>query len=78
MRTRMLFDSRPVYERLGQTDQPILMLWGDHDLTIPMSVGLEMLKLLPRAEWRVIEETGHVPHYECPDVVNKMLVEFLK
>jgi pimeloyl-ACP methyl ester carboxylesterase len=78
LRTRMLFDSRPVYKRLGQTDQPILMLWGDHDLTIPMSVGLEMLKLLPRADWRTIEETGHVPHYELPDVVNAILVEFLK
>ena len=58
MRSRMLFNQRAVYERLGQTDRAILLLWGDHDLTVPMSVGREMLKLLPRAEWRVIEETG--------------------
>jgi pimeloyl-ACP methyl ester carboxylesterase len=77
-RSGLLFDHRGVYERLGQTALPILLLWGDHDLTIPMSVGLEMLKYMPHAELRVIEESGHVPHYEVPDVVNPLLIEFLK
>lgn len=77
-RSGLLFDRRAVYERLGQTGIPILLLWGDHDLTIPLTVGLDIRELLPRAAWRVIEETGHVPHYEAPDAVNPLLIDFLK
>ncbi len=77
-RSGILFRQRAVYERLGQTDIPILLLWGRHDTTIPLSVGEEVRKLLPNAAWRVIEDCGHVPHYERPEVVNPLLVEFLK
>ena len=77
-RCGLLFDRRAVYERLGRTGLPILLVWGDHDNVIPLNVGREILKLLPKARWRVIEETGHVPHYEVPGVVNPMLIDFLE
>jgi pimeloyl-ACP methyl ester carboxylesterase len=78
MRSRMLFNQRGVYERLGKTHLPILMLWGRYDLTIPLEIGQKISHLLPQADFRVIEEAGHVPHYERPDVVNPMVIEFLK
>jgi pimeloyl-ACP methyl ester carboxylesterase len=78
MRSRMLFNQRAVYERLGQTDRAILMLWGRFDSTIPLACGEEMSRLMPHANFRVIEDAGHVPHYELPDVVNPLLVRFLK
>lgn len=77
-RSGLLFDRRDVYERLGKTNIPILMMWGDHDLVIPMDAGMEMLKLMPKTRWWVIEETGHVPHYEVPGVVNPLLIDFLE
>jgi pimeloyl-ACP methyl ester carboxylesterase len=77
-RSGLLFDRRDVYERLGKTHIPILMMWGDHDLVIPMDAGMEMLKLMPKTRWWVIEETGHVPHYEVPGVVNPLLIDFLE
>jgi len=77
-RSGLLFDRRDVYERLGKTNIPILMMWGDHDLVIPMDAGMEMLQLMPKTRWWVIEETGHVPHYEVPGVVNPLLIDFLE
>ncbi len=77
-RSGILFNQRAVYERLGRTDKPILLMWGRHDATIPLSVGEEVRKLLPKADWRVIEDCGHVPHYERPEVVNPLLVVYLK
>lgn len=77
-RSGILFKQRAVYERLGRSDKPILLLWGRHDTTIPLSVGEEVRKLLRNASWQVIEDCGHVPHYEQPEVVNPLLVEFLR
>jgi pimeloyl-ACP methyl ester carboxylesterase len=77
-RSGILFNRRSVYERLGRTGLPILLAWGDHDSVIPLNVGREIAKLLPNARWRVIEEAGHVPHYEVPGVFNPLLVDFLE
>lgn len=77
-RCGILFDRRAVYERLGRANLPILLVWGGHDIVIPLNVGREVFKLLPKARWRVIEETGHVPHYEMPGVVNPLLIDFLE
>jgi pimeloyl-ACP methyl ester carboxylesterase len=78
MRSRMLFNQRAVYERLGQTGVPILLLWGEYDQTIPLTIGQAISSLLTQADFQVIEDAGHVPHYERPDVVNPMVIRFLK
>jgi pimeloyl-ACP methyl ester carboxylesterase len=78
LRSGMLFNNRSVYEKLGQADLPVMLLWGRFDRTIPLSIGEEVHKILPNADWRVIEDAGHVPHYERPELVNDMLVNFLK
>jgi pimeloyl-ACP methyl ester carboxylesterase len=78
MRSRMLFNQRAVYERLGKTNRQILILWGRFDRTIPLEIGQEISRLLPQAAFHVIEDAGHVPHYERPEVVNPMVIEFLK
>jgi pimeloyl-ACP methyl ester carboxylesterase len=77
-RSGLLFDHRDVYERLGKCNLPILLVWGRHDRTIPLTTGEEVRRLMPAARWWVIEDAGHVPHYERPDVVNPLLVDFLE
>jgi pimeloyl-ACP methyl ester carboxylesterase len=77
-RSGLLFEHRDVYDRLGQSGLPILLIWGKHDATIPLSTGEGIRQRLPNADWRLIEDAGHVPHYEAPDAVNPMLIEFLK
>ncbi len=76
-RSGILWNERAVYEQLGKLDIPVLLVWGEHDQTVPLACGEEILKMLPRAEWWVIDDTGHVPHYEHADVLNPMMVEFL-
>jgi pimeloyl-ACP methyl ester carboxylesterase len=77
-RSGLLFDRRDVYERLAKMTLPILLVWGRHDATIPLATGEEVRRLMPAARWWVIEDAGHVPHYERPDVVNPLLVDFLE
>jgi pimeloyl-ACP methyl ester carboxylesterase len=65
------------YERIGQSPRPIALFWGVYDRTIPYESHGTLLGLLPRAEFHPVEDSGHVPHYERPEIVNPLLAEFL-
>jgi pimeloyl-ACP methyl ester carboxylesterase len=66
-----------VYQRLGKLDMPILLFWGRNDQTLPLGQSRDILSLVPRAEFHIIENCGHIPHYERPEEVNPILQQFL-
>jgi pimeloyl-ACP methyl ester carboxylesterase len=66
------------FARVGKSGRPVLVVWGEADATVPVAVTKEILKAIPHAELHVIEEAAHLPHYERPEVVNPILIEFLK
>ena len=78
LRSGMLYHQHDVYLRVGQQERSILLLWGKEDQTIPLSTGEQVKETLPRADFRIIDQAGHVPHYELPDLVNPILIDFLK
>jgi pimeloyl-ACP methyl ester carboxylesterase len=77
LRSGMLYNQKEVYQRLGKQKRHILILWGKEDSTIPLLTCDKFKEHLSQAEFRVIENAGHVPHYELPDVVNPLLINFL-
>jgi pimeloyl-ACP methyl ester carboxylesterase len=66
-----------VYQRLGKLKLPVLLLWGRNDRTLPLEQNRDILSTIPRAEFRIIENCGHIPHYEKSAEVNPILSEFL-
>lgn len=66
-----------VYRRVGQQGRDILLIWGQEDRTIPLAISEQVRAALPGAVFHAIPGAGHMPHYEQPDVVNPILVEFL-
>ena len=78
IRNGMLDSFLQVYEALGKMNKEILLLWGHNDRTIPFEHSFELQAVLPNLEFFVIENTGHIPHYEKPDEVNPLLLEFLR
>lgn len=61
---------------LSQVKQPTLLLWGEGDETVPVSMGEAASKALPNANltrWPV----GHSPHLDRPDLVLPALKAFL-
>jgi pimeloyl-ACP methyl ester carboxylesterase len=71
-------EAMPAYEAVGRQGTPVLLLWGAEDETIPRE-HIDQLRLaLPNAEFHVIEDAGHLPHYERPEVVNPLLFSFLR
>jgi pimeloyl-ACP methyl ester carboxylesterase len=77
LRSGMLHNQGAVYQDLGHKNISILVLWGKEDQVIPLSTLDRMKVYLPNAVFRVIDQCGHVPHYELPEVINPILIEFL-
>lgn len=77
MRNRMLESFAETYARVGKLKKPTLLIWGKNDATVPFKNSTEILKAIPHAEFHPIENCGHIPHYEKPEIVNKILLEFL-
>ncbi len=67
-------DSRPT---LGDIDVPVLIIHGEQDQIIPLAEAQEMVEAIPDAELLVIENAGHLPNLEQPDVFNEAVIEFL-
>jgi pimeloyl-ACP methyl ester carboxylesterase len=78
IRNNMLGSFRDVYEQIAKMDKPVLLFWGDHDHTVPFRHSDTLRAVLPNARFHAIENCGHIPHYEKPDEVNPILLEFLR
>ena len=66
------------YERVGKMDKPVLLFWGRDDPTVPFKHSRYLRAAMPNLEFHVIENCGHIPHYEKPEEVNPVLLEFLR
>ncbi len=65
------------YKRLGELDMPVLLFWGRYDLTLPLDQSSTILAAVPRTKLNIIDNCGHIPHYEKPEIVNPILLDFL-
>ena len=54
-----------------------LLFWGRQDATVPFEQSADILRAIPQAQLQVIENCGHIPHYERPSEVHPILLEFL-
>ena len=66
-----------VYQRLGKLDMPVLLIWGRNDRTLPLEQSRGILSAVPRAKFHIIDNCGHIPHYEKPEEVNHLIRQFL-
>ena len=58
---------------------PTLLIWGQEDNSVPVSVGEQAQALLgAEVQLRTIHSTGHLPYLEAPDDFNTIVSEFLQ
>lgn len=77
VRNGMLGSFAEVYAALGKTDLPVLLFWGEQDTTTPFANAAALCRLIPHMEFHPIAGCGHIPHYEKPETVNPILLQFL-
>ena len=65
-------------ERLAEIDVPVLIVWGENDLLVPVGDARRFERLIGANARRVIfEDTGHAPMLERPSRFNDVLAAFL-
>jgi pimeloyl-ACP methyl ester carboxylesterase len=52
---------------LHRIDVPVKVVWGDKDRIIPVGFVDEYRKLLPTAQFHIMQNAGHLPQVEKPD-----------
>jgi len=70
-------DSLADYDLLGRENLPALLIWGRQDSTVSSADMDQLVRLIPGIQYHIIEDAGHIPQYERPEVVNPLLVDFL-
>jgi pimeloyl-ACP methyl ester carboxylesterase len=78
IRSGILYNRRETFQKFGTLNLPVLLVWGKEDRVIPFRISEMLKELIPNAGFKAIDQAGHVPHYELPDTVNPIIIDFLK
>jgi pimeloyl-ACP methyl ester carboxylesterase len=70
-------DSSGDYRVLGASGKPVLLIWGKSDKDTPIELSKKIIAAVPQSEFHVIDDAAHIPHYEHPEIVNPLVIEFL-
>ena len=62
--------------RLHRIRAPTLVLWGASDRIVSPDYGRAYAKLIPGAQFDLVEQAGHYPHLERPDLFAQTIVDF--
>jgi pimeloyl-ACP methyl ester carboxylesterase len=57
---------------------PTLLIWGEHDAIVPLSVGYELRRLMPQSRLLVLKDASHVPMFHDARRFNAALLHFLR
>jgi pimeloyl-ACP methyl ester carboxylesterase len=70
-------DWHSIYSNFSKKEIPLQIIWGKEDQTINR-LEIECLQqMIPNHQLVLVDQTGHIPHYEKPEVVSTKMVEFL-
>jgi len=62
--------------QLQTIETPCLLVWGEEDRVVPLSVGKRLSEDLPNAQFISLKKTGHLVPEERPLDVSKYIYEF--
>lgn len=71
-------DQDVIGEQLAEmpSKPPMMLVWGEEDRSVPLTVGRSVEKLL-QVPLTTIPRTAHAPYWEAPEAFNKVLIRFL-
>ncbi|MHC0504759.1 alpha/beta fold hydrolase [Achromobacter aegrifaciens] len=76
-KSRLLSRTRQLPEALAAFSQPVLLIWGEHDVTAnPMTLAHQLAELCAAGDWCVVPGAGHWVQYECAQTINPMLASW--
>ena len=67
---------RGFWQRIQGMTRPGLFVWGSRDLMVPSGFSRHVESSVPHARSIVLDDCGHVPQFELPDVTHKLIRDF--
>ena len=71
------FGRRGFWSRLEKLERPALFVWGDCDFLVPAAFARHVERSLPRVRSVILQNCGHVPQFEQPEITHRLVREFL-
>lgn len=56
---------------------PVLLIWGKQDRMVPPALAKRFAEYNPHVQLLELENAGHCPHDECPEVVNQAILSWI-
>ena len=56
---------------------PCLIIWGNNDPILPVSMAFNLQKSIKGASLKIIENCGHITQEECPEKTYQLISDFL-
>jgi pimeloyl-ACP methyl ester carboxylesterase len=63
--------------RLGSVRCPVQIIWGRQDRFISPAAGEDLHRTIPGSRLAILPDAGHLPMWERPDEVNRLITDFL-
>ena len=70
-------DASSEYESVGNHKLPVMIISGSEDRSIPATVSKRIRELIPNLKCHEIPGTGHLTHFEQPEEVNSLIIDFV-
>ena len=77
LRSGMLGEDLELFRRVGELGKRVMLIWGREDQTVPFKHSATFMRLVPNAEFHSIDNAKHIPHFEQPDLINPLIINFL-
>lgn len=68
---------KSLWNSLEDIDIPTLLIVGENDEKY-CDISAKMVEIMPRARREVVKDTSHIVHFEKPEVLNKIVLDFLQ
>lgn len=65
-------------QQLAQLRPPTLILWGQNDRILGTADAAKFQQAIPNSQLQWIENCGHVPHLEKPQITAASILEFIR
>ena len=64
-------------KRIHRVQAPTLVVWGKEDRLVPPVYADEFARRIEGARVEIVDQVGHAPHLEQPEIVARLVGEFL-
>ena len=78
LRSNVSADQRDELQLVGRNQRPVLVIWGKQDPNVPFELSASLMAVMPYARLLAVDQSGHLPQWEQPDIVQPAIVSFLR